>query len=302
MTKRKVYCFIAIRFGQPDTDAIYEKIAATASKLGLDPRRVDRLQHIENINEKIIGELNDSDLAVADLTYERPSVYFEAGYAQRKVPLIYTCRADHLDKKSNYRVHFDVDRYPIIPWKDPDDLTFPSALETRLRYVVNNLANIPLVDDLRTLQSDLIISHLNPQNVFKRIDSLKAQLDEYPRVGHEHPNHERNIEARICLKKSIFEMIKTDFAKETEIAQQNQWEDFYYVLEHEASYLERLFEDSNLSKKVLYATFLNELYPVYLECMAYFHRDMARKEYHEVYDRVMSGIDKLIQDLDRPFY
>jgi hypothetical protein len=31
----------------------------------------------------------------ADLRYARPSVYFEAGYAERSVPVIYTVRRDH---------------------------------------------------------------------------------------------------------------------------------------------------------------------------------------------------------------
>jgi nucleoside 2-deoxyribosyltransferase len=135
-------CFIAMAFGRKETDKTYGKlIAPTLRHLKIAPVRVDRIEHLEDINNKIIVELNKCDLALADLTYARPSVYFEAGYAQRAVPVVYTCRADHLsgradDQFGNFRVHFDLRMKNIIPWSSPNYAEFRRKLERRMKRAV----------------------------------------------------------------------------------------------------------------------------------------------------------------------
>jgi hypothetical protein len=135
-------------FGRKDTDAVYKTlIAPTLRGLKITSVRVDRIEHLEDINNKIVAELHKCDIALADLTYARPSVYFEAGYAQRAVPVVYTCRSDHLsgradDKFGNFRVHFDLRMKNIIPWSSPTDIKFAKALERRVR-----LAVLPILRD-----------------------------------------------------------------------------------------------------------------------------------------------------------
>jgi hypothetical protein len=82
--------------------------------------------------------LRRSDFCIADLTYARPSVYFEAGFAERSVQVIYTVRSDHLrrNQAEDLRVHFDLQMKPLITWKDPEDPSFPTRLERRLRGTV----------------------------------------------------------------------------------------------------------------------------------------------------------------------
>lgn len=241
MTGNRVNCFIAIRFGKPDTDAIYEKIERIVIELGLYPRRIDQIEHTENINQKILLELDESDITIADLTYARPSVYFEAGYSHRKTPVIYTCREDHLNnKEENLKVHFDVDRYKIIFWNYPKDESFPSNLRSRLLYVIENLTNIPLVEDLKSYLIFLNKSSLNPENIFHRIKRLFSQLNLYPKVERNHLNHEINIKGRLFLCKGIFEIIERDFPIEHRRARQSQWGEFAMILEEELNYLENL--------------------------------------------------------------
>ena len=71
-------------FDRPDTDALFAVMKRALKPLGIVPRRVDRIEHNDNIDQKIISELTEAALVIADLTYARPSVYFEAGYAQRE--------------------------------------------------------------------------------------------------------------------------------------------------------------------------------------------------------------------------
>ena len=77
----KLHCFVAMAFGQKDTDAIFRALRKTLGPLGVNAQRVDRIEHNDNIDTKIISEIEAADLVIADLTYARPSVYFEAGYA-----------------------------------------------------------------------------------------------------------------------------------------------------------------------------------------------------------------------------
>jgi nucleoside 2-deoxyribosyltransferase len=105
------------------------------------PIRVDRIEHNDDIDKRILAELYSCDLALADLTYARPSVYFEAGFAQRKVPVIYTCRRDHFtpranDPEGNLKVHFDLQMRNIVTWQDPQDRAFKDRLTQRIAHVI----------------------------------------------------------------------------------------------------------------------------------------------------------------------
>lgn len=142
-------------FDRKDTDKVYDKlIVPTLRKLSAYPVRVDRIEHNEDINDKIIDELNKCDFAVADLTHARPSAYFEAGYAEREVPVVYTCRRDHSrprpeDVHGNFRVHFDLQMKNIIWWSNPADGNFAKRFERRLKHVM-----APLLRARRTHEED----------------------------------------------------------------------------------------------------------------------------------------------------
>ncbi|MBA7694210.1 hypothetical protein ES703_102817 [subsurface metagenome] len=121
---RKPRCFVAMAFDHDDTDSLYEKsIKPVLKSLGVIPVIINRREDNRDINQQIIKQLNACDFCIADLTYTRPSVYFEAGYAQRAVEVVYTVRNDHLHKNQpdDRRVHFDLQMKPLIRWVGPDD-------------------------------------------------------------------------------------------------------------------------------------------------------------------------------------
>ena len=130
----KLRCFVAMAFGQKDTDAIFKISRKTLARLGINAQRVDRIEHNENIDTRIISEIEAADLVIADLTYARPSVYFEAGYAQRAIPVIFTARTDHFRERDNApngnrHVHFDLKMRNIIGWSSPSDKTFSGTTD-----------------------------------------------------------------------------------------------------------------------------------------------------------------------------
>jgi hypothetical protein len=134
--KRKPICFIAMAFGYDDTDKFFIKLVLPVLKRNnITPIIINRHQSNDDLNIQIIEQLKNADFCITDLTYARPSVYFEAGFAQREVPVIYTVRKDHLDKgqPDDSRVHFDLQMKPLITWKDQNDKTFSSRLEVRIK-------------------------------------------------------------------------------------------------------------------------------------------------------------------------
>ncbi len=137
--KRKPRCFVAMAFDHKDTDLLYENaILPVLKSNGVTPVIINRREDNRDINQQIIEQLRACDFCITDLTYTRPSVYFEAGYAQRAVEVIYTVRADHVHKNQpdHLRVHFDLQMKPLIRWSGPDDKLFPVRLERRLKQTV----------------------------------------------------------------------------------------------------------------------------------------------------------------------
>ena len=135
-------CFVAMALNRTDTDALYDRSLAPILRAeGVTPVRVDRLQHNDDLDDRIIAEIQGCDFLLADLTYARPSVYFEAGYGQRQAPVIYTCRTDHFsavpnDEYGNFRVHFDLQMKNIICWSSPSDKVFQKKLAGRVAHVI----------------------------------------------------------------------------------------------------------------------------------------------------------------------
>jgi nucleoside 2-deoxyribosyltransferase len=132
-------------FGRDDTDALYDQIIApTLRSMKVKPVRIDRVEHNDDIDDRIVQGLLEADFVLADLTYARPSVYFEAGFAQRNVPVIYTVRKDHFQSKTddpygNFRVHFDLQMKNIIGWGGQQDAGFRKRLKARLNIVIRPL-------------------------------------------------------------------------------------------------------------------------------------------------------------------
>jgi nucleoside 2-deoxyribosyltransferase len=165
-----------MRFGQVQTDKVYNRlIKPTVKRLKIALIRIDRVEHNDNIDQRIIRELELCDLAIADLTFARPSVYFEAGYAQRKVPVIYTSRRDHLkphdsDRYGNFSVHFDLQMKNIIAWRSEKDVEFARRLKVRIKKVVRPI----LLEKAKREAADRF-SRLSIQNRVQTIRVIGSQ-------------------------------------------------------------------------------------------------------------------------------
>lgn len=179
-------CFIASAFGRTDVDAIYDKVVSPVLKrLLIEPRRVDREVHNDAIDKKIFELIDDSDFCITDLTYARPSAYYEAGYASGKgKPVIYIVKRDHFRPKpedvlGNEKVHFDLQMKHIIGWTGPEN-EFVAQLTRQVEHVT-----LPLIAKRRVeLEAATHAAEFNQMSVVQRVDILKeACIREAKRAG-----------------------------------------------------------------------------------------------------------------------
>ena len=119
--------FVAMWFGEPDgerasMDNAYQSMELAIREAGYDPVRIDKLNHLNKIDDEIVAEIRRSRFVVADFTQgesgARGGVYFEAGFAKGlNIEVIFTCRKGSIEK-----VHFDTRQYRHIVWETPEEL------------------------------------------------------------------------------------------------------------------------------------------------------------------------------------
>ncbi len=103
--------FVIISFSS-DMEAVFEGIQAAGDKHGLRVERVKDVMGDYRITDKIIEMIQKSRLIVADLTHERPNVYFELGYARGLGKTVITTA------REGTAVHFDVKDWTCTFYND----------------------------------------------------------------------------------------------------------------------------------------------------------------------------------------
>lgn len=112
-------------------DSIYEDgIAPAIESTGYKPYRIDREQHVDKIDDKILAEIKESRFIIADFSGQKHGVYFESGFALGlNIPVIWTC-----EKGETKLLHFDTRQYNHIVWKTGEDLK--AQLVDRIRFLI----------------------------------------------------------------------------------------------------------------------------------------------------------------------
>lgn len=76
-----VFILMPMRADKPELDDVKNAIKEALESFGLEAFRVDDIEHSETITQKVLESIRQSAYVVADLTDERPNVYYEVGYA-----------------------------------------------------------------------------------------------------------------------------------------------------------------------------------------------------------------------------
>jgi nucleoside 2-deoxyribosyltransferase len=105
------------KFGTQDDQRIYkefdgrfEALEKLLSKYNCVPIRIDKEHPIEELVRRIKEEIRKAHFVIADVTEERPSCYFEAGYADALAkPIIYIgSKESVMNPRIPTKVHFDI--------------------------------------------------------------------------------------------------------------------------------------------------------------------------------------------------
>lgn len=103
------YMFILMALsGDPLLDDTNAAIKRVAERFKLRAERVDDIAHIDQITDKVLGSIRIAEYVIADLTLERPNVYYELGYAHAYGKNVI------LTARHGTNLHFDIQGYPVI--------------------------------------------------------------------------------------------------------------------------------------------------------------------------------------------
>lgn len=123
------YAFIAMAIDpeDPHLEDVLDSIKEAADKCGVHAERVDEVQSNNRITDRILESIEKAQFVIVDLTYAKPNVFYEAGYAQglNKTPIYIA--------KDGTRLEFDLKDYPVIFFKNMRELK--TGLEDRLRVL-----------------------------------------------------------------------------------------------------------------------------------------------------------------------
>ena len=123
------FVMMQINSQRPELEDIYNVIKECFARFGITAVRADEIEHEDVITKKIMEKIRVSEFLIADLTGERPSVYYEIGYAHalnRKVMLY---------RKSDEKLHFDLAAYNCPAYSNLTELR--KKLMRRLEEVTN---------------------------------------------------------------------------------------------------------------------------------------------------------------------
>lgn len=119
------------------TEAIKEVQTRTNLPFELTPIMRNRGESMR-IDQRLLNQISDCDIFIADLTQKNENVIYETAYAEAKgIPLLLIKREDDFDEKGNpVTLPFDMDKLQYIPYQESN---YYSGIKS---IVINNLPKI----------------------------------------------------------------------------------------------------------------------------------------------------------------
>jgi hypothetical protein len=131
VNKDRAFVLMAIDPSKPEIEDVYAAIKEVCRQFKITANRADEIEHQGRITDRILEEISGCEFLIADLTYERPNVYYEIGYAHARglKPILY--------RRAETRLHFDLSVHNVPEYKNVTELR--KLLTKRLEAMTGRL-------------------------------------------------------------------------------------------------------------------------------------------------------------------
>jgi hypothetical protein len=112
---------------RPELVDVHEAVKEVFGEFDVDAYRADEVEHQDRITDLVLEKIKNADFLFADLTGERPNVYYEVGYAHAlgKRPILY--------RRTGTALHFDLSVHNVPEYTNISELR--KLLRDRVRAI-----------------------------------------------------------------------------------------------------------------------------------------------------------------------